>query len=376
MSEFKDKPTPNPPSLSQDRTQNQEATHSRPVFGLFQRLAERAKGEVPMLAPVLPSRFETSSLSAASPLPSQTAGEMGKEKGKASALRDDRTFPGSNPSPASRSEAPFFGRQAAISRPNRESLADEENPNPVSGLASHANPSEAESRTQIHGHRQTESPPFERPPQAREGESAIFSTHLTRQTQRTPIEAGMPIQVPSHRDAIEPSQPARSSLPGESMLEVLQRANGDMGATGLPRRPQPILSNPEKPPVHRARPSASHASTADIHGKIATDREPFVHGRGVPSPHLHLLGAESGSNPTQAGLTTVAQSGHSSLSINLATPDAAPSLAPEVHIRIGRIDIRGAAPTPAPVTRPVPPKPPAPSMNLDAYLRGLDRRPR
>lgn len=343
-----------------------------PALGLFRQFAARARGETPLLTPVLPSRFE-SALPGSSQEPD--AGMLPLESGAARQKpMPSEGFDRSQPKSPGMAQA---GNSESTRATAEEKPGEAHRPQPV--LADHP---------KAQGH-ETMPPrrdfPLPSPTPdwlqsaagktnseakvASEDLSSVSGKRLLKPSAdnpatSTPAKAeAAPWSIPSpgkYRNAERTMEPVVDSFEPEGNESQLGRGQVPASQTGESAKLS--VNSPAQPAAAPWAPTRMSPEPASKPGS--------------KSKSTALAGASQETTMAQRiRLTPPArQEGGTPQSRSQGNTQVTQSAAPQVHIRIGRVDFRGV-PNAAPV-RPAPARPAGPAMDLEGYLRSLDRRTR
>ncbi len=344
-----------------------------PTLGLFRQFADRARGVTPLLTPVLPSRFESALPSA------RNENELGFGEAMANSpearegmLRGEDAETRLRPQP----RPPQQFQQDLTTRFVRPSLKPEEIAGEAHGEGSNEKPYAFHSTPGL-------SARF-----AAQSSEAMLPKWNIRQSSETASETDAKVISPSEGSSTWSGE----RLAGPSLGKTAAPALAKPEATPWGLRPLASDRNSQGTPTSADTPEQkqieNHVSQAlkpasfSAHPAAAPWAQTRMSPETAPKPgNNNKSTALAGTSPDttmaqRLGLTPPARQGGDGPSSgsqgNIQVTPAA--TAPQVHIRIGRVDFRGV-PSAAPA-RPAPAKPAGPAMDLEGYLRSLDRRTR
>lgn len=308
----------------------------------FTRLAERTLGLANTIQPVLPSRFA----------PGAPGIDAGME------VEQEQTIEASTPQPS----------QQARSTPRSIDAPVEEQRTPAQPQQNR----QSAPRAVVHQPDQAPAPTVERaaPAQPRRDPAPADRPSHTA----PPAETSHLIE--RHAESAQPT--VRSSAP--AARSDAQRFAPTAHQEERPRlvdAPAPSLrSSEQRPPLERqtlsTEPSSQTLPTSEQHdpGEPRATLLPLADDRQVP----HAQRCDSTAPTERPELVEREQNPPRAADTPRTIEPAAAQAGPQIHVSIGRIEVRAVTPPPAPPSKPTPA--PTPRMSLDDYLRSQngDRR--
>jgi hypothetical protein len=335
----------------------------QPTLGIFQEWAARARGETPVLTPVLPSRFESSL--------SPTL-EFKSEK-TPSVMENEEATP------------ILFGEKDTHSKPTDVHFRRTDGQIKTSDAINNPNPTETQFAPI---NRVTESPT----------DTIHESERRTRPNsfRRTTPSALPPLSPLASTQSTQPqNQIPHELLKGERDTMAVHQANGIEAATPwfIPSPSQSPARDPVTPvtssqlPIRQPDLPITKRDKNDFplkesqwrsRGNPTDLRNDVIEKTILPKGNLSRKSQEMTMAQRMGSLPDIRASEHASPKQpsrhSQVTPESVATSPPQIHIRIGRVDIR-AVTQPAP-SRPAPPRPTVPVLDLEGYLRSLDRSTR